>query len=881
MKKLIYGLLAFVILATALPVMADQEFSQRVWFRNKAIFSKDVTFGGDITTSGALTLNGVQYTFPAADGTSGYQLTTDGSGTLSWAATGTTAWDDISNPDNNKALDFTDYYTSMDFGDTDHDMLTIQGTGAFGDVSVVKIEQAAGDPTNGTVLEVVSADTDADALLVTANSVNVIQVLGAGTLALTGTTAISGNVDIGNYYMEIGTDPADAGTIRLANAASIQFEADGAGTDINALSVDSSEIVQIGSAGASGVTVTPDTTFTGDISAVDGTFSGNVSCADLTATGAVNIGTLKLDALVPVTAPNHTITIDGAGSGGVTIGNTSTGNVTIGDDLVVADTYNALIGEGKLTIDDDANETALVITSDVTDGTSASITSTVTSGKVLSLIGDSLTDGALLYLDATEGGTFTGYYILAYDGTANDFAVKRHGEVEITGAAGDMLTITTGNIELTAGDIDVNDGVIEINTDEDEDCYITRAYAGAGSAPAFTVTDSNASTTQPAMTIAAGGNATTGALTINQTGTGNAVGIDLNVAGDYPAIDIDASAARDGDAIDIAMANMLDERALNITGAITAAAGEGTIEIHSTGQVAATGSLLRLDNDTAQAADGSSGYILNIDDDTLVATTPVVYAALIDSNANGALHVSKGVSLFADAVTFTAASVHNGGLTIAEDIDINFDNADEEINLTNTAEMDNDLAQVTIANTDADLTDGDLTANMYLLRLVYTDDGDPDGAFVVCEDAAGTDKLIIDAEGELTTEGDINVNGNIIGDGATEMVGVRHDVVDGGAGGTVTVTAAMSGTVFTNSQAVEFDLPADPTGLEFTFVVANASNLHIDPNDTDQIIHSTCGAGDRILSATVGDTVTLVGISSSAWYVKSMYPANTDWTDAD
>ena len=75
---------------------------------------------------------------------------------------------------------------------------------------------------------------------------------------------------------------ADAGTIRMPNAGTIQFEADAASTDINALSVDSSEVVQIGASGASGVTITPDTTVTGALTTNgNGTF-GNADTDTLT-----------------------------------------------------------------------------------------------------------------------------------------------------------------------------------------------------------------------------------------------------------------------------------------------------------------------------------------------------------------------------------------------------------------------------------------------------------------------------------------------------------------------------------------------------------------------------------------------------------------------
>ncbi len=48
---------------------------------------------------------------------------------------------------------------------------------------------------------------------------------------------------------------ADAGTIRLPNTGSILAEADAAGTDVNIVNVDASEVINIGSAGASSVVI--------------------------------------------------------------------------------------------------------------------------------------------------------------------------------------------------------------------------------------------------------------------------------------------------------------------------------------------------------------------------------------------------------------------------------------------------------------------------------------------------------------------------------------------------------------------------------------------------------------------------------------------------
>lgn len=86
-----------------------------------------------------------------------------------------------------------------------------------------------------------------------------------GTALLSSLTAPVFSTSIEAPFLVLGSaaTAADAGTIRMPNAGSIMFEADGAGTDINALSVDSSEVVQIGSTGASGVTITPNTTLSG------------------------------------------------------------------------------------------------------------------------------------------------------------------------------------------------------------------------------------------------------------------------------------------------------------------------------------------------------------------------------------------------------------------------------------------------------------------------------------------------------------------------------------------------------------------------------------------------------------------------------------------
>lgn len=582
---------------------------------------------------------------------------TDDQGSSTQIGAASVAWDDISNPDKNKALDFTDYYTSFDSGDADHDMFTFQGTGAFGDVSIVKIEQVTGNATDGTVLEVVSADTDADALLVTANSVDVILVNGDGTLTLTGATGLTGAL-----------------------------------------------------------------TMVGDLGV-----TGNFSVS----------GTWSVDAIAAATA-TQTLALDGDSTGGVTIGATSLGNVTIGDDMVMSDGYNFTIGEGYAVIDNDAtDETALTITSDATtSGGAIAITSaaTTTNGKAISVTADGITTGDLLYLDSLAAGMTTGNFINCWNGAGTVFEVGLYGATTIAGnASTDILTITAGDIQITAGDIDLDNGQLMVNTAQDLASNIIRAYAGAGTDPVLTVKEDHTSSTNVA-------------LLVENDGTGNSTALQISHDGDYPAIDIDAGAARTGNVIDIAMANQLAEKAIAISGAATSATGEGVIEVHTTGAMA--GALLRLDIDTGTPA-AIDGYVLEIDDDA--AAQAGKYAVEINVETNEALYVSKGLSKFTEAVTFT------GGIDVDEDINVDFDNADEEVDITNSAEYGADGAQVTIYNSDADVG-----ANAYLLRLRYADDGQANADFVVFEDNDGDDMLAINALGDIVMGGSTGTGGKFI-----------------------------------------------------------------------------------------------------------------------
>lgn len=139
-----------------------------------------------------------------------------------------------------------------------------------------------------------------------------------GTAILSSLTAPVFATSIEAPFIILGSaaTAADAGTIRMPNAGSIQFEADEAGTDINALSVDSNEIIQIGSAGASGVRITPATKITGAATLTGGITS--IGAAANLSGGTVTLGTLAgaIDAgeATSLEIPNGTDpTVDAAG----------------------------------------------------------------------------------------------------------------------------------------------------------------------------------------------------------------------------------------------------------------------------------------------------------------------------------------------------------------------------------------------------------------------------------------------------------------------------------------------------------------------------------------------------------------------------------------
>ena len=163
-----------------------------------------------------VSIGGVDYTWPTADGSANQVIATDGSGTLAWTSAGAaTAWDDIADPDGAGTIAFTTLAQTITSTKTDGDMLLIQGLGAFGDVSVVRIEQKTGNPTDGTVLEVVAADANVDPLVISSSSqANALVVgQGAGTVAIAAAATVGGTLAVTGASTLTGLVTATAGVV--------------------------------------------------------------------------------------------------------------------------------------------------------------------------------------------------------------------------------------------------------------------------------------------------------------------------------------------------------------------------------------------------------------------------------------------------------------------------------------------------------------------------------------------------------------------------------------------------------------------------------------------------------------------------------------------
>ncbi len=233
---------------------------------------------------------------------------------------------------------------------TNKDMFTFRGLGNFGDVSVVKIESLTGNPTDGTVLEVVAHDADVDPLVVSSSAqAGVLKVNGDGTVAIIGATGITGATTVtGSFGTTGATTLGNASSTVAVNSSDWKISTVGDMTGIGAITADGLITGTLGATitGAA-VNLNASSNFAtnigtgssnGAISIGGGsnTLTINTSDWDISATGDMTgIGAITSDGLLTAalgaTISGATINLNADSNFAVNIGTgTSTGTVTIG-----------------------------------------------------------------------------------------------------------------------------------------------------------------------------------------------------------------------------------------------------------------------------------------------------------------------------------------------------------------------------------------------------------------------------------------------------------------------------------------------------------------------------------------------------------------------
>lgn len=400
-------------------------------------------------------------------------------------------WDTLTDPAANGSISFGTYTNTFTSSLTNGVSHSIENTGNMTTGGVlVNIEQKTGNAdTNAILLRIKAADTDPKAISIYTGS-EVFSVSGAGNIVGTQITVASTVLDVNSLdFVGAGAITTGASTALTLNVAG----GDAAGEDL-IITANNISLTAVGL-----MTFSPDAALaiaidasTGNIATAlnvgandivgttglinytnfDVNADGDVTCVDLTASGTVSIGTLKQDNLVPATGGATTITLNGSGAGGVTIGGGvgTTGTITLGGAATLvslpANTDLTLAG-GVISVTDAAASTLLTLVNNTMTTTNiiAASSTSISSGKIVSAVAGANFSGDVFYAQATDASN-TGYFFRAYNGTGYDFSIAKHGATVIAGDASgtDALTLTNGDILVTAGHIDITTGNFSIVT---------------------------------------------------------------------------------------------------------------------------------------------------------------------------------------------------------------------------------------------------------------------------------------------------------------------------------------------------------------------------------------------------------------------------------
>jgi hypothetical protein len=357
---------------------------------------------------------------------------------------GAPLWENVQNPTADQTLTFDDgEETTFTSAQTAADQFNFIATGAFGDISIVKIDQNTGDATDGTMLEIATDDGDVDHMLIQygASDYATIKQLDAGALTIDVTSDGTASVDVVDA-LTAGSVTSDAGVSGTTITASTGF----ALGDGDYIGITGNEIMTFNAAGSIAVT--------GATMDVDGAFSATTLDADtdftvdglvLTADTITNDATLTLDC----DATNDSDIVfkvdDGGTDWSVTLDG-SEGQVVIGDGDAFDHSikFNSGTNQGTITWDDDP-------------GT----------------------------FDLDAGINVTGASTIGDGGTTNYAAISATGAITFAGSGG--ITLPTGTAladvafsDLTAGDSYTNYGDADDDTIDELFEAIDTAIGGLG-----------------------------------------------------------------------------------------------------------------------------------------------------------------------------------------------------------------------------------------------------------------------------------------------------------------------------------------------------------------------------------------------------------------
>jgi hypothetical protein len=649
---------------------------------------------------------------------------------------GSTKLDDVGDPDANCSITLGTYTNVFTGAATAANQNQFLNTGNMGDYAIVYIQQLTGTPTDGKLLYATTASEKVDGIHIYNSDPDI------GSTSVLLRLDFADDDDTDGYFI-VARDNASADTEfsvdMVGNIIGTQITVASTVLDVNSLDFVGAGAVTTGASSAltlniangdaagedliitannisllatGALTISPDAALTTAIILTDTDLTNALSVGDnniigttggftytawsidasgnFTTTGTISGVTILQDAIAAKSAAT-TLTLDGKGTGGVSIGTVAgTGAVTLGGGgfatlVNLPLTVDLTLAGGQLSITDTANADLVTLVNstvttaeilDITAGgtrTSGSIikitdaattanTITITANTQTSGTGFSYTNtgqalsGSAIYLAVTDHANFTGYYIRAYDGAADDFSVKRYGATIIAGNASgtDALTLTNGDILVTAGNIDITTGTFTVGTGSIAIATNGNFSTARGGIQLDTVDDDSSYIKRNQTTTSAA------LFTIEETHTG----------ADFPALVVTQNATGAFDGIDISYGG--STRAIHTT--LTAAAGDGeyfTVPASYTGQLiksdllawlgtSGEGGVIDIVTTAAATQEVGQGIRLNFLG-TGTAGTAVTGKALF-AHANAGIKAGESL-VFLDTLFNTAIHIKNDGVS--------------------------------------------------------------------------------------------------------------------------------------------------------------------------------------------------------------------------